>query len=171
MAKAKTKVRKKPVILPKKLSALIKIALKDLRKAEALPKKFIVEMDDWFVPEDVVCETKNGTEFERHKICTVCAAGSVMAFSLGMGEDKRFLAPEKFPRNEGQLHAINDLRCGEVDHAAFSLGLVAPDDYGDYDFNAFNKFNCVIPEYNRKNPEPFHKAMTKLQEKLVKAGL
>ena len=83
MTKAKKRAtRRRQIILPMKLSSLIKIALKDLGKAEAQPKKFIVEMSEWYIPEEVVCATESGVEVDRYEACTVCAAGSVMAFTL-----------------------------------------------------------------------------------------
>jgi len=179
MAKAKKRVvkkpRKKPVILPMKMSSLIKIALKDLRKVEAQPRKFVVEMGNWFLPEEVICETSSGIIVETHDICSVCAAGSVMAFTLGQKVDLNGdeVCPEHFPKNEKQLHAINELRVGNAIGAARYVGLWEPGpSTGSYrPGEKYQKYDAHIPEYDRDNPEPFHKAMTKFQQKLEKAGL
>jgi hypothetical protein len=167
VAKAKAK-RKQQVILPKKLSALIKIALRDIRKAEALPKQFIVEMSDWYAPENVECRTRDDILIETHKICSVCAAGSVMAFSLGARKNhpNEGLSPCRFPRNEKQLNAINELREGSASQAYYCLGLK----FTPEDSETLEELNTGIPNYDREDPEPFHEAMTDFQESLKEAG-
>lgn len=177
MAKAKNKskrAKKKPVILPMKMSALIKVALKDIRRAERTDK-IVVDMSDWFNPDnEVTCQTQSGAILEEYKVCTMCAAGSVMAFTLGALKRDKYLQPDDYPKNEKQLYAINDLRGGGVSQAAMSLGLIDTDDYGVLDEVAvtkYRKLNRNIPDYDRKKPEPFHKAMGQLQAKLEKAGL
>lgn len=176
--KAKKRVvktaRRGPVILPKKMSSLIAICLKDIKKAEALPKKFVVDMSSWFQPEDINCETSDGVVIETHHVCTVCAAGAVMAFSLKKADTNDELFPDAFPRNEKQLDAINYLRTGDVFAAARALELIDFNEYGDAnegDRSKYEGFETSMPEYKRDNPKPFHTAMGKLHDKLKKAGL
>lgn len=167
-AVAKKRVTKKPVILPRKLSALIGIALKDIRKAEKLKNKYVLNMGTWFDKDEVVCrlgDESDGDVISRHKVCVICAAGSVMAFSLGA--DKRFdditsLDPHHFDGNSRQLQAIDDLRQGWVDNAASWIDVKLKGDP--------RRFDTVIPRYDAGNPEPFHAAMAKMQAKLAKAG-
>lgn len=167
VAKAKVK-RKQQVILPKKLSALIKIALRDIRKAEALPKQFVVEMSDWYAPENVECRTRDDILIETHTVCSVCAAGSVMAFSLDARKNHpdEGLTPCRFPRNEKQLAAINELREGSAYQAYLSLGLKMTEG----DVSALGDLDVDIPDYDRENPDRFHKAMAQFETDLRKAG-
>lgn len=177
--KAVRKVKRKKVILPMKLSSLIGIALRDIRRAEAMPKKFVVDMDTWFKPETVQCKTDDGVLIEEHKVCTMCAAGSVMAFSLGALGRKDAdseLFTESFPGNQKQLEAINYLRDGNCLQAARTLW---PPTYnensGAYIDDPKAKLalglDTCIRGYYRHSPEPFHKDMAKFQAKLEKAGL
>jgi hypothetical protein len=162
----------KPRVLPKKMSALIRISLADIRKAERQPKKFIVEMSDWLSHTEVEC-TMGSTVIETYKVCALCAAGSVMAFSLDGLKTNKDYEPHNFPENQQQLYAINNLRTGNVQSAWRDLNSSAGyDNFEEYLAAAepAGRFDTTIPEYNRLNPEPFHKAMTKLQQKLQKAG-
>lgn len=177
-AKKRTTRKSRKVILPMKLSSLIKICLKDIRRAEATPT-CIINMDEWFEREIAECAISNGMVVETHEYCIMCAAGSVMAFTLGALTKKEHATayPSDFPDNAQQLQAIDELRCGQVSGAARCIW---PDtenvEWGqqsknDKKLDQVAKFNCNIPDYDRDKPEPFHKAMTKLQEKLAKAGL
>jgi hypothetical protein len=181
--KAKS-TRKKVKVLPCKMSALIKIALKDIRKAEA-SQKFIIDMDDWYRPDtELNCMLHSQTVVERHKVCVACAAGSVMAFSLGLGSDSNSANADKLLHSESngrQLMAINELRVGQVAEAAKELELLNWDydmednpeawDSWDKQRDRFRSFDTTIPDYDNLDPEPFHKEMGKLQAKLEKAGL
>lgn len=167
------KVTKKPVILPMKLSSLIAVALKDVRKAENT-KSVVVEMSNWFEVEEVECRTQNDVLIETHNVCNLCAAGSVMAFSLGKLGTAASLTPTNFPKNERQLEAINELREGNVSGA---IKCLYHDDLYDNESDASKLYrkacelNCHIPDYDRENPEPFHKAMIRFKERLQRAGL
>lgn len=175
--KAKVKLaRKKPVILPRVMSKLIDIALKDIRKVEKMKSKYAIDMGDWYDPNaQLVCSVGDNSVISRTKICSVCAAGSVMAFSLN-AKGNRELTPDSFPKNADQLHAINALRVGSVLSA---YQVLFPDEgVSDYtqDSERRKKANQLIelgddiPEYEPMEPEPFHKALKKLQAKLQKAG-
>jgi hypothetical protein len=175
----KKAARRQQVILPTKLSSLIKIALRDMRKAEAKPKEFVIEMSEWFHREEVECRTREGTIVDAHEVCVMCAAGSVMAFSLGVLKHKNIdeAQPHHYPKNERQLNAINELRVGSVG-GAYSIihdddPITADDEDDQYQKMAdiAETLNCDIPEYYGDNPEPFHREMEKLQKRLEKAGL
>lgn len=166
-AKKKTVKRAvKKVILPMVPSKLIAIALRDIRKAEKLSKKYVVDMGEWYQPHATLeCKTDNGVVASEHKICTLCAAGSVMAFSLANEAQKKLkLHPSKFRENEKQLYAIDNLREGSFSGALRALEL--PDAYDD----KHPSLNHEIPDYEPLDPEPFHEAMTAFQKKLEKAG-
>jgi hypothetical protein len=92
----------------------------------------------------------------------VCAAGAVMAFSLKASPDES-LDAHNFGQNNDQLRAIDWLRAGNVGNAAEYLDIRA-------NINPFS-LDTNIPDYDWQKPEPFHKAMEKLQAKLIKAGL
>lgn len=166
---------KKPVILPMKMSSLIKIGLADIRKAEK-SEKCLVDMGHWYDVEEVKCylgDEAGNDPISTTDTCVVCAGGSVMAFSLGALEDKSkcHLVPASFPDNHRQLEALDYLRQGDSYHAARYLRLVDWDaPFGDKQIKKLLKLNTHIPEYSRENPEPFHKAMEKYRLKLIKAG-
>jgi hypothetical protein len=149
------------------MSSLIKLALADMRKAEAEPEKFILDMNTWLKPTTVICSTTAGLVLKEHKACILCAAGSVMAFSLKAPLSFGELAPLNMKGNTSQLDAINSLRSGDVTDAAYHLDLCPP----RRPYAWFEKFDTDIPDYNRDKPEPFHKAMKRLQTRLAKAGL
>lgn len=160
---------KKKVILPTKMSALIKLALKDIRKMEKTAG-VVVDMSTFFAPKsEIVCATHSGAIVEKRTACVLCAAGAVMAGTLGANIRGQSKAPQDFKGNENQLNAIDCLREGSVGDAASNLGLFT-DDYGPK-YAKYSAFNETIPEYEPMNPKPFHKAMEKLQVKLEKAGL
>ena len=172
-----------PRILPRKMSALIKIALADIRKAEKA-EDMIIDMNVWFEPAEIVCRvdglTNGGVDYSdtavisRTPACIVCAAGSVMRYSLEADITDDSVSTDSFPGNKDQLYAIDYLRSGEVLSAAIQLGLIKRDVFGEipaWKYNKFSKFDTHIPGYWRSNPEPFHKTMEKLRQKLIKAGL
>lgn len=181
--KAKRKV-KKLLVLPRKMSALIKIALRDIRKAEK-SAAFVVDMREWYEPnQEIVCRVgdSDGLVISKQKACVACAAGSVMAFSFGLGPDgnpdkaSNLLGSEE---NGMQLSAIDSLRRGAVASAARELDISYDqwegperdiDDTKKLD-GFFEKLNSNIPDYDNIDPKPFHEAMEKLQAKLEKAGL
>lgn len=167
------KVKKlKLKVLPRKMSALIRIALADIRKAEK-SDKFVVDMGTWYNPnKDLICRINDDDIIvSERKVCVACAAGSVMAFSLGLGADSTPKSGSYLlnsDENSDQLNAINSLRRGDTQNAAERLGLLH---YGDEDNKkVFRRLRTRIPDYSMMDPEPFHKAMTALQAKLVKAG-
>jgi hypothetical protein len=165
MPKAKKvvkKVSKKKVILPRKLSSLIGIALRDLRKAEK-SDKYIISMESTFhSPTTVTCTANHGEILvKEQQACVICAAGSVMAFSLNAGNVER--SPGDFVGNSAQLDAIDFLRKGNATAAAEELNIT-------HKYEILEKLDSWIPDYDRNNPEPFHKAMIEFQAKLKKAG-
>jgi hypothetical protein len=153
-------------ILPKKMSALIKVALVDLKKAEK-DANIVIDMNrGWLEKSTLKCTLRDGTEISEHKVCVMCLAGTIMAYSFGALKDRsweQYRSPEHYEKNTNQLRALDSLREGFVDESAYWLELP--------NAKELRKLNTDIPEYDRGNPEPFHKAMNKLRDKLIKAGL
>jgi hypothetical protein len=135
---------KKPVILPKVPSKLIGIALRDIEKAEA-SRKYKINMASWHRP---------------NSHCSVCAAGSVMAFSLGAKSGLKY-HPYDFPENRDQLLAINWLRLGDVSCANAEMNFGGAE--------AVKKFNRGITDYDY-DQRLFKRDMRKLAADLRKAG-
>ncbi len=174
MVTKRTATRTRSTILPMVPSKLIDIAVRDMRKA--LKKKWIIDMGNWYQPKaEVICSVGDDLVIEKYTVCTACAAGAVMAFSLANASQlKRTLEPDDFKANERQLRAIDDLRRGSLSGAADELELSPSIDL-DFStrqarYDVLNRLNVVIPEFNQQKPEPFFKAMEAFSAKLKKAG-
>lgn len=159
-------VKKAKVILPRKMSALITVALKDLKKVEKADG-YTVDMGDWHHPDTLTCRNGSGDTISEEDTCSVCFAGSVMAFTLKVASTKE-AEPHSFPGNEDQLQALDSLRAGNVSDAARTLNL--PGDSDGY-YAKYAKYDTCIPYYEYMKPKPFHTAMEKLAARLKKAGL
>lgn len=134
------------VILPRIPSDLIKLALVDLVKCER-SKKYTIHMGVWYEPD--YCG--NGG-------CAVCLAGTVMAQSLGDGPVD--LGPENFPKNEGQLAALDTLRVGDM---------AQTEGYLNIEPSKLEPFERSITVYNH-DPGRFKREMRKLARDLREAG-
>ncbi len=137
--------------LPNKLSALIRVALADLRKCEEDPK-YVIFMEDWHVPQD------NG-------VCAVCLAGAVMAKSLNADVRYRLL-PLDFigPVISNKLRALNDARLGDVGAALCNLRISGL--YAEEQFKYDRPITCTEDDF-----EEFHTQMCILAADLEKDGL
>ena len=131
-----------PTTLPDKPSALIRVALADLRKVER-DKRYKVDMANWHEP---------GVD-----VCYVCLAGAVMAKSIRI--DPKASCTPKGTEHSSKLYALNRLREGRVGWAFHNLGIR---DDG-------NKFDRYITVYSF-DPEAFHADMNKLADDLEAAG-
>lgn len=135
--------------LPNKPSALIRVALADLRKVEALPDIYRVNMDVWH------------REHLVDAVCEVCLAGSVIATELGV-QPNEHRGPEDFDRETTwKLYALNEFRVGNVFDGLCYL------DRADLWFGADTR---AITDY-AANPAGFHKDMQKLASDLEAVGL
>lgn len=169
VAAKKAVKKRKGKILPEVPSKLIKLALKDLRKAEKLSHKYTIDMDDWYNPEaQLTCTNNSGAVVAKHKVCSVCFAGAVMAFSLPKQDPTLHLGPSNFNGNFGQLSALNSLRGGDVAGALAHMDKFSF--YSDEYEKVRRKLNVDIPDYDALDPLPFHEAMEKFAVKLAKAG-
>lgn len=136
-------LQRKLAKLPNKLWQLAEMALRDLERAEK-SKKFTIDMSEWYVT--------NGK-------CSVCMAGAVLAFSVAPKcykdhfqdyRNRNILRPEWVDDVDlaEKLHAINHLRCGEIQEALRRLpgcqeailppamGYFYMPEYGEEDFKA-----------------------------------
>lgn len=107
-------------MLPEKLHKLIDVALEDLRKVEAMPGVYAVDMKSYW----------HCTPYSK-KVCVVCFAGSVMAMSLGVDRSQDH-GPDAFPRyTRDRLKALNCIRSGYVSMAikiVHNLNMSGPDE-------------------------------------------
>lgn len=134
--------------LPNKLSALILLALDDLKRAER-SKKYEVNMHLWHSP---------------NSHCNVCFAGGVMAFSLGANSND-LLDPLDFDHDTSRkLNALNLARIGNFGFA--QSWMMKSDKIKD----KTEQFDCCIPVYEL-NRRGFHSTLRKSAHKLKKAGL
>ena len=124
--------------LPNKLSALIRVALVDLKECEA-DDKYIINMENWHVPLD------KGT-------CSLCFAGAVMAKTLG-ARIHTGLDPSDFD-DSLKLRALDYVRAGTV---GFALGLMSQSKTPVYDGEE------VV---YKDDPELFHEQMGQLADDL-----
>ena len=90
--------------LPDKLSALIRVAVEDCKKAEKDPK-YTVDMNLWH------CLLNVGED----KSCHVCMAGAVMAMSLH-SDPTHNIAPSDFREGDigDKLDALDSVRLGNL---------------------------------------------------------
>lgn len=93
--------------LPKKPSALLRLAVKDAKRIQRTPG-YRLEMGTWHSPSSTLI----GVDGKR--LCEVCLAGSVMVCSLGVDES-RYVDPHSFdPEVRDKLFTINDMRTGRM---------------------------------------------------------
>ena len=152
--------------LPDKPSELIRLALEDLRKAEADPR-YTVNMNVWHEEQ---------LDGEARRTCSVCLAGAVMAGTL---EKSPFdvLEPENCGRHQSKLKALNQFRMGEL-HAGLSLIPIVWEREGipkrvkitGY-HPLFKAFDNVTEEEGLHYREKFHEEMGKLADRFEEAGL
>lgn len=134
--------------LPEKLSDLIELALRDLRKVEK-DERYRVNMYSWHEP------TLSGK-------CLVCFAGAVMAGTLETPINKDVL-PSRFDEHTAaRLNALNEVRCGLIRQALDSVG-----ENVDIEFVVYDNPRPI--EY-KKDPEGFYTDLSDLALRLREAG-
>lgn len=150
------RVMKLPIIktakkLPNKLSALIRVAVADLAKAEK-SKRYVVDMGSWHDP--------GGTPSSK---CEVCFGGAVIAFSLKVSSSV-YTEPYRFPEStKCKLLALDALRSGNVVRAAGMSGVCSPAQRTRIS-NCFMD-DVSVPEYGHDN-RGFKTAMRKIATQL-----
>lgn len=139
----------KTATLPDKPSELIRVALADLRKVEAMPDVYRVDMSYWHHPRDGKC--------------SVCFAGAVMAQTIKLDVDAHVSAyDDRFDiETENKLEALNSFREGAVGDGLSYLGRYS-DWHGEY-------YRDVTPYSDDR--EAFHCDMQTLASDLEAVGL
>lgn len=99
--------------LPNKLSDLLELAVHDVQKCEAEPKRFVLDMGKWHSPKE-------------DGVCALCMAGAVMAQTMAV-PDKEYGVWSKV-QAEPKLVAINEMRVADFEDAADTVGLGALSD-------------------------------------------
>lgn len=136
-------------LLPNKLSALIFVALKDLRKVERSPKYSIAMSQTWH----------DGTTIFAP--CMVCFAGAVMAGTCKVPLNK-YATPEYFPRDTNRkFMALDSIRLGYLQSALNRLDVELPKVFTN---------EVEIADYT-DDPAQFHKDMHQIAKELKKFGL
>lgn len=111
-------MNKKPEILTRKLSALIRVAIADAQAAKKTPG-VTFEMSDWLVNNPA------------KRSCSVCLAGAVMLrrglVTAAVPTYQQEFFPEHCDGNNDQLYAINRVRTGHILEAFEDLGTDAPE--------------------------------------------
>ncbi len=97
-------------VLPKKLSALLRLAVEDAQRIEKTPG-YKLNMSVFHVGG-----------FRTDPLCHVCLAGSVMACRLGAAPQATYI-PRDFAENVYQLKAIDCMRKGHFERAAELLDM------------------------------------------------
>lgn len=138
--------------LPDKPSALIRVAMADLKKCERDPRYF-VDMAQWH-------------EFNESKnACAVCFAGAVMAKSLKVSEplvEGNYADPYKFGTTvQHKMQALNQFRAGEIEDALERLRIVRPAELP----------RCINVARYEQEPVHFHRQMEAMAVLLEGHGL
>lgn len=135
--------------LPDKLSALIRVAVGDMRKAQAMPEVYKIVMNHWHDPI-------NGK-------CQVCMAGSALAFSVGISPN--ISTPwVDIPRSlDRKTEALNCVRNGYISEALEFIGV-------DYE-EAKEWQDRDVADWDTSNSEPFYSDMEIIAAELEAAGL
>jgi hypothetical protein len=95
-----------------KPSELLRLAIGDLEKVEAMPETYKVNMGAWH-------------DKANREQCHVCLAGAVMAMTLHVPPDEDS-SPGHFTECAGHLHALNHFRVGNVESGLNSMCITRP---------------------------------------------
>lgn len=167
-----------PVELPDTLSALVRVALKDLLAVEAQPQKYTVEMSDWMVKD------------KQTGVCEVCLGGSVLAGTLGIdvsdGNVDEYGGPQYqsidlfdlvhenkiSEKTHNKLHALDYVRLGP-DDLQFALEELHMCDIENSDIEVYLPDDLVFPDYEpyEIDAEVFKAYLAKLADNLEAVGL
>lgn len=160
--------------LPSLPSALIRVAIADLKKAER-SKDYMVNMGHYHLASKASYDGETCTA--EPATCHICLAGAVMAFSLGVPSTVTF-APSEYADDEltDKLYALDHLRCGNLMDGLSKLGVsktkisatqrvLIPKEAGKHRSSYYS-----VPEYEH-NKTAFKKEMLALADKLESVGL
>lgn len=168
MAKAK-KVQAK---LPSKPSELIRVALKDLRKAER-SKKYVIDMGTWHEPHGdwEFNPDKGYDEYVPNGKCTVCLAGSVIAGTLGVSPKKDAEPLDFGAKTRAALRALNYFREGSIDSAFAALRISEAKQQAAREALDLLGFYYEETFYDEAAPDAFHVRLGAIAGVLESVGL
>lgn len=161
---AKIKPTKK---LPDKPSDLIRLAVDDITRVEAMKDKYFINMKSWHEPaknpikEIPLDNWAQPFNTDPDKRCAVCFAGSVMTCTLKADKGKRY-TPEKFNADtRDKLEALNDFRTGAISDGFINLGIEVP---------SFVRLEDVEIVQYEDNPAEFKEQMIGIADELSAFG-
>lgn len=143
--------------LPDLPSALIRLALSDLRDVEKLSDVYVVDMDLWHEP--------GGAGDSR---CAVCLAGAVVARTLGFSPEDRRILYRISDQTRRKMRALNAFRQGLVSDAMQTM-LENSREYLDNE-ELFDGMRTDVPEYSEETREAFHAVLSRMADALEKLG-
>ena len=139
--------------LPEKDSDLIRLAVADLEKCEAMPDVYKVDMGDWHLP------VWNLTVDEAPR-CSVCLAGAVLA--------QTFEVPSNVPAVPGSRIGDTEIDGNETER------LLQLDMYRRGIDDSLSKLvprkRWIVPPYYRDAPAEFKLAMLRIADELEEEG-
>lgn len=167
-------------VLPDKLSALIRVGINDLIKAETA-KKVVINM---YVFHNISSAYNVMTKEDRDAhgysaetpICCVCLAGTVMINTLG-GSIDHFEDTNKWGFEvQNKLYALDEMRRGHIYAAMMQLSI--PNDPRVYELFPIEEHKSWshrgepairVPEYH-KEPEAFKARLLHIADRLESVG-
>lgn len=144
---------KRKATLPKHISDGILLAIEDLKKAEK-SKQYSIDMSLWH------------RRWHGDSTCSVCFAGSVMAFSLGAEADEETYPWDFSDPTQRKLEALNYARMGSISvavgtwYSRVSKAKLEAADKLDFD-----------PVDYTEDPAKFKRQMRSVAKKLAQIGL
>jgi len=141
--------------LPDKVGDLIRIAIKDLQVCEA-DDKYIIDMEKWHTPKNLAVG-ESGPDS-----CYVCLAGSVMAQTLDVPRDQRYV-PDLLPTEDldARLRLLDILRYARTD--LYYINQINFPDLSNVDEFRYSRDLFDATQY-RVDPEQFKIDMLKIAE-------
>ncbi len=141
----------------KKLSTALRQALDDMRRAERMKSKFVLDMD-------VLCQVEDDGK------CTLCLAGSKLKLGLGGADEYSvYTIRESDTHTYAMVWAMDDLRLGRVGAALSRI----TNNTGHPAWGASHSLDRTMPSYGetKGSRREWWRAMRKLQRDLLRAGL
>jgi hypothetical protein len=155
------KLSNKKTKLPNKPSALIRVAVEDLKQVERHKRLYKVDMDIYHCPLSYFDDENNESIPDPKKPCYVCFAGSVIAKTLKADRTQE-LNPEDFDSDTyKKLEALNLFRIGMIEKGLYKMDLEQP---------KYVAKEAKVVDYE-DDPKEFKKEMLALANTLEGAGL
>lgn len=141
-----------------KPSELLRLALKDLEKVEAMPETYLIDFARYH-------------EYNAYNSgkCVVCLAGSVLATSFGHAPTESIWLWDLDHEISDRIHCISDLQFGAIRSGLHVLGLPTSD--VEYIVNQTKEFHDgPITAPYRTNPDGYKKWVARLADRLEELG-